>query len=86
MEIVKKNILSIVCGVIVIGAMIAYFVFVTGKIGDLEAAAKERKGQYDTLNNLLGKQRTLPVVELKTTTPVPLRFFRPCRSSSRPRP
>jgi hypothetical protein len=75
MAIVKKNILSIVCGVIVIGAVIAYFVFVTGKMADLETAAKQRKGQYDTLNNLLGKQRTLPVTELKTTTPVPLPVF-----------
>jgi hypothetical protein len=75
MEIVKKNILSIVCGVIIIGAVVAYFVFVTGKIEDLDAAAKQRKSQYETLNNLIGKQRTLPVVELKTTTPVPLPVF-----------
>jgi hypothetical protein len=76
MQIVKKNILSIICGVIVIAAVVAYFVFVSGSMyPDLEASAKERKSQYDSLNNLLGKKRTLPVVELKTTTPVDLPAF-----------
>src|SRR5215213_8006716 len=75
MEIIKKNILSIVCGVIVIAAVVAYFVFVTAKMADLATAAKERKSQYDTLNNLLGKQRLMPVTELKPTDPVPLPAF-----------
>ena len=76
MEIVKKNILSIVCGVIAIGAVVFYFVYVTGKLQpDLEAEAKQRKSQYDTLNNLLGKSRNLPVVDIKNTTPVPLPSF-----------
>src|SRR5689334_20967778 len=76
MEIVKKNILSIICGVIVIAAVVVYFVWVSGSLyPDLEAAAKERKSQYETLNNLLGKTRNMPVIELKSSEPVPLPVF-----------
>lgn len=76
MQIVKKNILSIICGVVVIIAVVFYFVFVSGKMyPDLEAAAKDRKSQYETLSNLLGKSRSLPVIELKTAEPVPLPVF-----------
>jgi hypothetical protein len=76
MPIIKKNILSIVCGVLVIAAVVVYFVWVSGSLyPDLEASAKQRKSQYDTLNNLLGKSRTMPVIDLKTTQPVPLPCF-----------
>ena len=76
MEIVKKNILSIICGVIVIAAVVVYFVWVSGKLyPDLDAAARERKSQYETLNNLLGKTRNMPVIELKSSEPVPLPVF-----------
>lgn len=76
MEIVKKNIISIICGVVVLAAVVVYFVFVSGSMyPKLEADAKQRKAQYETLSNLLGKNRTLPVVELKTTEPVPLPAF-----------
>lgn len=76
MEIVKKNILSIVCGVIVIAAVITYFVWVSGSLyPNLEREAAQRKSQYETLSGLLGKSRTLPVTELKTADPVPLPTF-----------
>jgi hypothetical protein len=76
MPIIKKNILSIVCGVLVIAAVVVYFVWVSGSLyPDLEASAKQRKSQYDTLNNLLGKSRTMPVIDLKNTQPVPLPCF-----------
>src|ERR671912_358433 len=75
MPIIKKNILSILCGVVVLIAVIAYFAFVRGMFyGDdgLQKAADERKAQYDRLAGLLGKQRTLPVVSLTSTEPVSL--------------
>lgn len=75
MPIIKKNILSILCGVVVLIAVIAYFAFVRGMFyGDdgLQKAADERKAQYDQLAGLLGKQRTLPVVSLTSTEPIPL--------------
>src|SRR5690349_7305873 len=76
MPILKKNILSIVCGVLVIAAVVVYFVWVSGSLyPSLDASAKQRKSQYDTLNNLLGKSRTMPVIDLKSTQPVPLPCF-----------
>jgi hypothetical protein len=73
MELVKKNIVSIVCGVIAIAAVVVYFVWVSGSLyPDLQAQAKTRQSNYDTLVNLMGKTRNLPVVSLKTSDPVPL--------------
>lgn len=75
-DILKKNILSIICGVVVIAAVIVYFVYVSGSLyPQLETAAKQRQSQYETLNNLLTKPRTLPVIELKSSEPVPLPIF-----------
>jgi|tagenome__1003787_1003787.scaffolds.fasta_scaffold20868122_2 hypothetical protein len=73
MEIVKKNILSIVCGVIAIAAVVAYFVYVNGSVyPDLEREAKSRETQYNTLVNLIGKNRSLPVVKLDKADASPL--------------
>jgi hypothetical protein len=78
-QILKKNILSIVCGVVVLLAVVAYFVFVTGLYtgaDGLEAKAKERQAKYDQLQALVTKQRTLPVTDLSSgSTPVPLEVF-----------
>jgi hypothetical protein len=77
-QVLKKNILSIVCGVVVIVAIAAYFFFVRGLYDGsdgLEANAAKRKAQYDQLAGLISKQRTLPVVELNKTDPVPLDGF-----------
>jgi len=73
MEIVKKNILSIVCGVIAIAPVVVYFVYVHGSLyPSLEEQAKVRQSNYDTLVNLMGKPRNLPVVKLDKADPVPL--------------
>jgi hypothetical protein len=78
-QLLKKNILSVICGVVVVLAIVAYFVFVTGLYtgsNGLEAEAKKRKENYDTLASLLSKSRTLPVVELNSSsTPRPLEVF-----------
>src|SRR5687767_6848001 len=77
-QILKKNILSIVCGVVVLGAILAYFLFVTdlytGSDG-LQASAAARKAKYDQLQSLITKGRTLPVVELNSTEAKPLEIF-----------
>ena len=76
--IIKKNILSIVCGVVVLLAVVAYFVFVRGLYtgdGGLQAMADERKSKFESLNGLITKNRTLPVVELNSTETVPLAYF-----------
>jgi hypothetical protein len=78
MQTVKKNILSILCGVVVIIAIVAYFVVVQGMYyGDdgLQKQADERKAQYERLAGLLGKPRSLPVVEIDKTEPVPLTAY-----------
>jgi hypothetical protein len=76
MQIVKKNILSILCGVVVIIAVVVYFVYVSGTLyPGLEAAAKERQANYDQLAGLLSKSRTLPAVDFDKTEPVPLPAF-----------
>ena len=73
MELVKKNIISIVCGVIALAAVVVYFVWVSGSLyPDLQTQAKSRQSNYDTLVNLMGKTRNLPVVSLKSSEPVPL--------------
>jgi hypothetical protein len=78
-QLLKKNILSVICGVVVLLAIVAYFVFVTGLYtgaGGLEAKAKERKAKFDSLQAMITKQRTLPVVELNSTSaPHPLEVF-----------
>ena len=73
MELVKKNIISIICGVIAIAAVVIYFVWVSGSLyPSLDAKAKERQSKYDTLVNLMGKTRNLPVIDLEKSEPVPL--------------
>ena len=77
-DILKKNILSILCGVVVLIAVAAYFFFVTGLFhgdGSLEAKANERKEQYERLNTLVSKTRNLPLVDLETPNPVPMQVF-----------
>src|SRR4051794_16596684 len=75
-QLLKKNILSVICGVVVVLAIVAYFVFVTGLYtgsNGLEADAKQRKSNYDTHSPLHAKRRTLPVVEMNSpSTPHPL--------------
>ena len=73
MEIVKKNIVSIVCGVIAVAAVVVHFVWVSGSLyPKLDQDAKARQSNYDTLVNLMGKDRKLPVVSLKSSDPLPL--------------
>ena len=76
MQIIKKNILSIVFGVIVLVAIVVYFVVVSGSMyPDLEAAANERKAAYDKLAGLLSKSRTLPPLDFEKTEQQPLPAF-----------
>lgn len=77
-QILKKNILSIVCGVVVLLAIAAYFLFVQGLYtgdGGLQAKAEERRSKYNQLNELITKSRKLPVVELETTEAADLTVF-----------
>ena len=62
MEIVKKNIVSIICGVVALAAVVVAFVIVPGRKEQLQANVNQSKSTHDALNTLLTKQRQLPVV------------------------
>src|SRR3954447_15312136 len=68
MDIAKKNLLSIICVVIAVLAMVAVFVWpLPGKFAQIQAKADARKAEYESLNNLAHKERKLPQTELSGT-------------------
>jgi hypothetical protein len=60
MEIVKKNMFSIVCGVVAIVAIVAWFWPVGGMFDKLQSDVKARAATYDQVDNLRKAKRTLP--------------------------
>src|SRR5688572_8235621 len=66
MEIVKKNLLSIICGVVILLSVGALFWPISGIIADAQAKADERQQEYEKLNKLLPgqKSRSLPNISL----------------------
>lgn len=75
MELVKKNIVSVICGVVAIIAIAASFFPLGGYVSDLQASLNESKSDYTTLETLRTKPRNLPIVKLEETTPQPLGMF-----------
>jgi hypothetical protein len=76
MGVVKKNLVSIICGVIVIIAVAATFWPISGMFEGLQAKAQGRAGAYSQLRDLVTKERRLPVVSLKEgATGEPLTVF-----------
>jgi len=75
MEIVKKNILSVICGVIALAALIASVWPLGSFVGELQTDLDTRKGAYDALLGLKNKGRTLPVLKLESTQAEPLVQF-----------
>jgi len=69
MEIVKKNILSIICGVVILLAIVALFWPISGIVAGAQAQANERQQELEKLTNLQKKQRKLPVVTLDPNAP-----------------
>src|SRR5689334_13984370 len=64
MEIVKKNILSILCGVVALLALIAIFWPIGGMTQDLQAKVdKSKSDYYNKLTSLRTAKRMLPVVD-----------------------
>lgn len=74
-EVLKNNILSIICGVVVIAALIVPIWPMGGYRTELENRLTERTNVYSSLNTLRTKSRTLPVVDPDNTNPVPLDGF-----------
>jgi hypothetical protein len=74
-EIIKKNLLSIICGVVAIIAVVASFVPISGWFNELRDQAAARAGYFDSLNGLLNKTRNLPIVDPMATEAQPLELF-----------
>lgn len=75
MDLVKKNIVSVICGVVAIIAIVAAFFPLGGYVEDLQASLDKSKSTYSTVENLRTKQRNLPILKLEETTPQPLGMF-----------
>lgn len=63
MEIVKKNLVSIICGVVALLAFVAIFWPLGGYFSALQTQVDARKATNDTLTGLISKDRKLPIVD-----------------------
>src|SRR4051812_26055058 len=75
MEVIKKNIVSIICGVVALAAVAVAFTMLTSKQGELQKELDGRKQVYDQLNGLLTKPRQLPVLDPDKPEAKPLGKF-----------
>src|SRR5688500_7824848 len=64
MEVVKRNLYSIICGVVAIIAVVLVFYPLGGMFEGLQTKLDESEGDYTSINSLLGKQHTAPDVDL----------------------
>jgi hypothetical protein len=64
MDLVKKNLVSIICGLIAVLAIVALFWPISGYYKQLQNTVSARKAVYTSMKGLLDRQRQLPVVEL----------------------
>jgi hypothetical protein len=74
-DILKKNILSIICGVVAIVAIVASFVPLGGYKEALQADLDKSKSTHGTLEGLVSKTRQKPVVNPDATASEPLGTF-----------
>ena len=74
-DILKNNILSIICGVVVIIALVVPVWPMGGYKQELNAKLTERVGVYNSLTALKTKSRNLPAVDPENPTPTPLEGF-----------
>jgi hypothetical protein len=75
MAFIKKNILSLICAIVAIAAIVAVFWPISGYFASLQIDADARKTAFTTATGLLRKERTLPVLDPQSTTPEPLGVF-----------
>lgn len=75
MDIVKKNLVSIICGAVALLAVVALFYPVSGYYAELQRKADERKSAFSTLSGLRDKSRNLPVVSLGNSDAQKLEVF-----------
>jgi hypothetical protein len=75
MDIIKKNIVSVICGLIALIAIAASFFPLGGYRQELQANLDKSKAQYSALSSLLSKQRKLPVLSPDTAEAQELKTF-----------
>jgi hypothetical protein len=76
MEIVKKNLVSIICGVIAVMALVAVFVWpLDGYYDTLKTKAEDRAKVQGKISGLLTKSRTVPVFDPNNPTATTLTAF-----------
>ena len=75
MEIVKKNIISIICGVVALAAVAVWFTIGTGKQQEVQDKLAQSKQTHDALAALLTKTRQLPTVDPDNPTTDNLKQF-----------
>src|SRR5437868_3605813 len=75
MEIVKKNILSIICGVVALIAVVASFWPLGGYREQLSSNLQSRAAVYTSVTSLKNKNRVKPVVNMTGGEPEQLNRF-----------
>jgi hypothetical protein len=75
MDIVKKNLWSIICGAVALLAVIALFFPLGGKKEKLQQDLDTRASVYQSLSQLQSKPRTLPIIDPNDPNPKPLDRF-----------
>jgi hypothetical protein len=76
MDIVKKNLVSIICGVIALVALVAVFVWpLNGYYDTLHSKVTSRAGVFSKAEGLMNKSRNLPVLDLSHPEPLKLTKF-----------
>jgi hypothetical protein len=70
MDIVKKNLVSIICGVVALLAVVAAFVWpLNGYLEELQEKVKKRAAVEQKVQSLLNKSRTVPVFTVDPSKP-----------------
>jgi hypothetical protein len=75
MDIVKKNVVSILCGVVAVIAIVVLFWPTSGYQTKLQSELDARKGIYGSLSQLQSRQRNLPIVTPGQSEQAPLGRF-----------
>jgi hypothetical protein len=75
MEMVKKNLFSIICGVIAILAVSALFWPISGLYTNLSSVLQARIDVSGKLDSLTNQQRSMPLLDPNETTAEPLEVF-----------
>lgn len=76
LDILRKNLLSFVCLIVAILAVVAVYVWpLPAKFADLQAQVNKRKDEYNAMDGLLKKERHLPIVKANETVGPVLQQF-----------